>query len=188
MNVIAVRTPSLLMRVGLPMLSSSCVFGCTLFVGDLLGQYFVSPNVSLDWKRSLCMGVSGFFVSGPLNFTVNRIVHKLYPGRGRLTVLKRIAMTTTISPLTIACGIIPSTFLYSRDMDVVHKKVVNRVPLNWMMSMLLLSPFSYIHARFVVRRFQKVTRNSYNVIYNSVLSGKNNRSKLDDEFIFDFLL
>ena len=54
--------------------------------------------------------------------------------------------------------------------------------------MLLLSPFSYIHARFVVRRFQKVTRNSYNVIYNSVLSGKNNRSKLDDEFIFDFLL
>ena len=76
------------------------------------------------------MGVSGFFVSGPLNFTVNRIVHKLYPGRGRLTgedwvmvlllVLKRIAMTTTISPLTIACGIIPSTFLYSRDMDVVH--------------------------------------------------------------------
>ena len=95
MNVIAVRTPSLLMRVGLPMLSSSCVFGCTLFVGDLLGQYFVSPNVSLyfwifflmdrDWKRSLCMGVSGFFVSGPLNFTVNRIVHKLYTGRGRLT-------------------------------------------------------------------------------------------------------
>ena len=95
MNVIAVRTPSLLMRVGLPMLSSSCVFGCTLFVGDLLGQYFVSPDVSLyfwifflmdrDWKRSLCMGVSGFFVSGPLNFTVNRIVHKLYPGRGRLT-------------------------------------------------------------------------------------------------------
>ena len=60
---------------------------------------------------------------------------------------------------------------------------MNRVPLNWMMSMLLLSPFSYIHARFVVRRFQKVTRNSYNVIYNSVLSGKNNRSKLDDEFI-----
>ena len=115
-----------------------------------------------------------------------------------LLVLKRIAMTTTISPLTIACGIIPSTFLYSRDMDVVHvviesyadqqKKVVNRVPLNWMMSMLLLSPFSYFHARFVVRRFQKVTRNSYNVIYNSVLSGKNNRSKLDDEFIFDFLL
>ena len=112
-----------------------------------------------------------------------------------LLVLKRIAMTTTISPLTIACGIIPSTFLYSRDMDVVHvviesyadqqKKVVNRVPLNWMMSMLLLSPFSYIH---VVRRFQKVTRNSYTVIYNSVLSGKNNRSKLDDEFIFDFLL
>ncbi len=37
-----------------------------------------------------------------------------------LLVLKRIAMTTTISPLTIACGIIPSTFLYSRDMDVVH--------------------------------------------------------------------
>lgn len=95
MSVIAVRGPSLFVRVGLPMLSSSCVFGCTLFAGDLLGQYFASRDVSLylqrflligrDWKRSLCMGISGFLVSGPLNFTVNRMVHKLYPGRGRLT-------------------------------------------------------------------------------------------------------
>lgn len=39
-------------------------------------------------------------------------------------MLKRIAMTTSISPLTIACGIVPSTFLYSRDMDDVHVLVV----------------------------------------------------------------
>lgn len=34
--------------------------------------------------------------------------------------------------------------------------------MNWAMSMLLLTPFSYIHSRFIVRRFQNLTRNSYN--------------------------
>ena len=32
-------------------------------------------------------------------------------------------MTTSVSPLVIACGIIPSTFLYSRDLDAVHVRV-----------------------------------------------------------------
>lgn len=33
-------------------------------------------------------------------------------------------MTTSVSPLVIACGIIPSTFLYSRDIDAVHVRFV----------------------------------------------------------------
>lgn len=38
MTTVAIRVPTLLTRVGMPMLSSSCVFGCTLLAGDLLSQ------------------------------------------------------------------------------------------------------------------------------------------------------
>ncbi|KAK8823135.1 hypothetical protein WA538_002284 [Blastocystis sp. DL] len=130
MSAVAIRMPSLFSRVGVPMLHSSCVLGCTLFAGDLLGQAVSSKTdhmsfwwlrvICSDMKRSLFVGVSGFLFSGPLSFFVHRMVFKLYPGNGRLTVMKRIVMTTSVSPLIIACGIIPSTFLYSRDLDAVH--------------------------------------------------------------------
>ena len=57
-----------------------------------------------------------------------------------------------------------------------------------MMSMLLLSPFSYIHARFVVRRFQKVTRNSYSVLYNSIVSKKNAALSSEDDIFIELEL
>lgn len=72
-----------------------------------------------DLKRSLCVGLSGFCVSGPLSFTIGQILLRLYPGNGRLTVLKRVMLSTCVSPLTIACGIAPSVYLQTRDVDAV---------------------------------------------------------------------
>ena len=72
-----------------------------------------------DLKRSLCVGLSGFCVSGPLSFTIGQILLRLYPGNGRLTVLKRVILSTCVSPLTIACGIAPSVYLQTRDVDAV---------------------------------------------------------------------
>ena len=75
------------------------------------------------------MGVTGFFISGPLSYLLNQTLNRLYPGKGRLTgefcislrlwtlVLKRVAMTTSISPLVIGCGVLVSTWLFSRDID-----------------------------------------------------------------------
>lgn len=97
MSAVAIRMPSLFSRVGVPMLHSSCVLGCTLFAGDLLGQAVSSKTdhmsfwwlrvICSDMKRSLFVGVSGFLFSGPLSFFVHRMVFKLYPGNGRLTGL-----------------------------------------------------------------------------------------------------
>ena len=186
MSQIALSSGSLIARMARPVLSSSCLLGCTMFAGDLLGQCISSHTTTIDFKRSLAVGVSGFFVSGPLTFCTSRLVHKLYPGYGRLTVLKRTIVSTCLSPLTIACGIVPSVYLQTRNKQRVHEKLVNRVPMNWAMSMLLLTPFSYIHSRFIVRRFQNLTRNSYNVVYNSVVSCKGN-SHVEDDFLLEMM-
>lgn len=60
------------------------------------------------------------------------------------------------------------------------------MPLNWLMSMLLLSPFTYIHSRFIARRLQNVTKNSYNVFYNSVVSKKDGPA-VDEEVLTSFM-
>ena len=79
--------------------------------------------MSSDFKRFACVGISSFFVSGPLSFTVNRIVYNLYPGYGRFSLLKRIVITNCLSPLTIASGIIPSVYLQTRDPETVRVDV-----------------------------------------------------------------
>lgn len=76
-----------------------------------------------DFKRFACVGISSFFVSGPLSFAVNRIVYNLYPGYGRFSLLKRIVVTNCLSPLTIASGIIPSVYLQTRDPETVRVDV-----------------------------------------------------------------
>lgn len=53
------------------------------------------------------------------------------------------------------------------------------------MSMLLLSPFTYIHSRFIARRLQNVTKNSYNVFYNSV--SKKDGPAVDEEVLTSFM-
>ena len=73
-----------------------------------------------DFKRFACVGISSFFISGPLSFTVNRIVHKLYPGSGHYSLLKRICVTSSLSPLMIAAGIIPSVYLQTGDSETVR--------------------------------------------------------------------
>ena len=130
MSQIALSSGSLIARMARPLLSSSCLLGCTMFAGDLLGQCISSHTTTMsllfrlvirrDFKRSLAVGVSGFFVSGPLSFCTSRLVHKLYPGYGRLTVLKRTIVSTCLSPLTIACGIVPSVYLQTRNKQRVH--------------------------------------------------------------------
>lgn len=155
--------------------------------GDLLGQY-ISPHASsLDLKRSLFVGVSGFFVSGPLSFCYGRAIYKLYPGYGRRNIIKRIVVSNCISPLTIACGVAPSTYIKTRDLERVHYMVVNRVPVNWCMSLLLMSPFTYLHSRVVVTRFHNIVRYSYHMMYHSLLTCKNLR-RFEENLIVEFLL
>ena len=135
MSQIALSSGSLIARMARPVLSSSCLLGCTMFAGDLLGQCISSHTTTMsllfrlvirrDFKRSLAVGVSGFFVSGPLSFCTSRLVHKLYPGYGRLTVLKRTIVSTCLSPLTIACGIVPSVYLQTRNKQRVHVSAVD---------------------------------------------------------------
>lgn len=72
-----------------------------------------------DLKRSVCVGLSGFCVSGPLSYSIGQILLRLYPGCGRLTILKRVILSTCVSPLIIACGIAPSVYLQTRDVDTV---------------------------------------------------------------------
>ena len=139
MNSLSARMSSLILRVGKPMLTNSFVMGCTLLLGDALAQLVSFQYDSMldnglfvicsDWKRSSRMGVTGFFISGPLSYLLNQTLNRLYPGKGRLTgefcialllwklVLKRVAMTTSISPLVIGCGVLASTWLFSGDID-----------------------------------------------------------------------
>ena len=167
-----------------PLLSSSCLLGCTMFAGDILSQSISSYSPTIDFKRSFTVGVTGFAVSGPLSFSIGRLVHKLYPGCGRLTVIKRTVMSTCLSPIVIACGVVPSVYLLTHNRESVHEKLVNRVPMNWAMSMLLLVPFSYIHSRFIIRRFQNLARNSTNAICNSLASNKS-EGHMEMDFIVD---
>lgn len=112
-----------------PALSASTLFSCTLFAGDIIGQYISSRSSSLyllyvfimsrDLRRSLCVGVSGFCVSGPLSYSIGQLLLRLYPGCGPYTVLKRVVLSTCASPLVVTCGIVPSVYLQTRDVDTV---------------------------------------------------------------------
>lgn len=76
--------------------------------------------MSRDFKRSFTVGITGFAVSGPLSFSIGHLVRKLYPGCGRLTVIKRTVMSTCLSPIVIACGIVPSVYLLTHNKESVH--------------------------------------------------------------------
>ncbi|KAM7455074.1 hypothetical protein BLSTO_04168 [Blastocystis sp. subtype 1] len=155
--------------------------------GDLLGQY-ISPHASsIDYTRSFIVCMSGFFITGPLSYTYGRVIHYLYPGYGRLSILKRIAITNCISPLTIACGIAPSTYVKTRDWEKTRFAIVNRVPASWCMSLLLMSPFTYVHSRTVVTRFHNLARYSYHMMYHSLLTCKNLR-RFEENLIVELLL
>ena len=126
----AMASSSMMIRMAKPLLSSSCLLGCTMFAGDILSQsissysptmYFQTTDLmSRDFKRSFTVGVTGFAVSGPLSFSIGRLVHKLYPGCGRLTVIKRTVMSTCLSPIVIACGVVPSVYLLTHNRESVH--------------------------------------------------------------------
>ncbi|CBK24969.2 uncharacterized protein [Blastocystis hominis] len=157
-----------------------------MLVGDAVAQKMSPQAKPFDFKRFACVGISSFCISGPLSFTVNRIVHKLYPGSGHYSLLKRICVTSSLSPLMIAAGIIPSVYLQTGDSETVRHRVINRVPLNWFVSLIFLTPFTYFHSRYVTQRLQKVTRTTYNMFYSSFMATRNNPKS--EEIVIDLLL
>ena len=52
--------------------------------------------------------------------------------------------------------------------------------------MLILSPITYIHTSLIDRSLQNVTKNSYNVFYNSVVSKKDGPA-VDEEVLTSFM-
>jgi hypothetical protein len=107
-------------------------------VGDAICQYTESSTANedepfeLDVQRTGRMMVTGFLVSGPYSSANHVMMERLFPGATGSAVIKKIATSTTIAPLSMSLSF-TSVILLTPEMGLsdARNKIVECVPTTW---------------------------------------------------------
>jgi len=129
-----------------------------------------------DAKRSLIMGTSAMFVTGPVSCLVNLISENCFPGTNNKTVIKKMIIGFCISPFMISLSFLSITLLKGKTVkDAEDKMRADLLPT--VITGFAYWPFlSFLSLKFLRFEYRPVFNSVVGAIWQMYLSSQINKN------------
>ncbi|CAF0846171.1 unnamed protein product [Adineta steineri] len=181
-----IRTQQGWRRLIKPYLFSTLAIGTSVTLGDFICQYLerhkhrkedVIPRTSLSsalpwWnsERSLIMCTSAVVVSTPWNFTIQRTVERLFPGKQSKQIAKKMLTNILLAPIGISLMFTTITLLKGQSIGEAKIKVKTDMPKTFLTGSCYWPFVSFINFRFVPLDYRPFLGSLAGAIWNIYIS------------------
>ncbi|CAF4051911.1 unnamed protein product [Adineta steineri] len=169
-----------------PYLLTTVGIGTSVTLGDFICQYLerskkIKDNDSTsksfssvlpwwDMKRSLVMCTSATFVIAPWNFTLSRIIERLFPGRQNIQIVKKMLTNTLFAPVGICLVFISVTLLNGRSLQEAKAKIKNDMLKTFVTGTCYWPFISFINFRYIPLDYRPFVGSLAGAIWNIYIS------------------
>ena len=97
-------------------------------IGDAACQVFQGEHNKYELRRTAAFAASGFFVLGPLSYTILSTATALIPGSGTVVIAKRVLAISCAEPIRLGV-FLPTTILFQGfDLETAVAKAYAETP------------------------------------------------------------
>jgi hypothetical protein len=165
MNIIQ-RIPSVV--------KSSIMVSSSMFCGDALCQQVVGTN-QWDYKRSLIMATTGFFVSGPISHTTIHILERFIPGNTRKASIQKVLCNTLLAPLHMSATFTTVTLLKGKSLSDAQQKIKRDLPLTYAAGGMYWPLVGYFNFRHTPIQYRPLVGSLAGVVWGIFMAGQVNK-------------
>jgi len=160
-----------------PFLLTSISVGGAAFIGDALCQKIQNDESFWNWKRSLRMGIVGFFFTGPLVALWHPWLESRIAGKSIGAILKKTLATSIImGPIMIAGTYIAVGLLEGKQYTQIQTKVTTEGPNTFLAAGVFWPVVNLSTFRFVPLQIRPITGALASVAWNTYLSSRVNKA------------
>ena len=94
-----------------PLLRACTSISISCSIGDAACQVFQGEHNKYELRRTAAFAASGFFVLGPLSYTILSTATALIPGSGTVVITKRVLAISCAEPIRLGV-FLPTTILF----------------------------------------------------------------------------
>jgi len=128
-----------------------------------------------DQKRTTIMGINAFFVMSPMIYTIQFWLEKKFPGKALITILKKMAINISVSPLTMAITFASVNFMKGRNTEEVKQKIENDLFPTLLAGGLYWPFVQFFNFRFVPFDYRPFVGSLAGAIWNIFVSNQTNK-------------
>ena len=125
------------------------VTSASMFTGDFICQKIRNPKGSWEKSRSLTLGITGLFVTGPAIHCIFLIMEKLFAGKSSNAIVHKLIGNRTLAFVQTGLTFSTVVLLQGGGWNEVKKKLRQDLGSTWMIGNLFWVPVNFAQYKWL---------------------------------------